>query len=83
MKKILLQLKWSMLLVATSLWGQKPTNTSIILKGKVVEQATGNAIAFASVYLKVGKNGMTTDENGFFALTVKSLPDTMLVSEVG
>ncbi|HAK79581.1 MAG TPA: hypothetical protein DCM71_22395, partial [Runella sp.] len=72
-----------MLLVTMSSWGQKPTYTSIILKGKVVEQATGNAVPFASVYLRAGKNGITTDENGGFALTVKSLPDTLLVSEVG
>lgn len=61
---------------------QAPTPIQTI-KGKVIQQGTANAVPFASVYLKTGKNGMTTDENGHFMLTVKSFPDTLLVSEVG
>lgn len=53
------------------------------IKGKVIQQGTGTAVAFASVFLKAGKNGISTDENGYFMLTVKSLPDTLLVSEIG
>jgi hypothetical protein len=53
------------------------------LKGRIIDQKTGEGVPFASVYLKAGKNGMTTDENGEFVLSLKILPDTLLVSEVG
>ncbi|GAB2798039.1 DUF5686 and carboxypeptidase-like regulatory domain-containing protein [Rhabdobacter roseus] len=59
------------------------TPPPFVLKGKVLDKVSGEGVPFASVYLKMGQNGMTTDENGAFTLTVKAFPDTLLVSEVG
>lgn len=53
------------------------------LKGRITDQKSGETVPIAGVYLKAGKNGMTPDDSCKFALSLKVLPDTPLVSAVG
>ena len=54
---------------------------SFTLKGKVIDK-TGATIPFANVYMKSTLTGASTDENGIFSFTVKTLPDSLVVSEL-
>ena len=57
---------------------------SNILRGKVVDQATGEALAFANVWVNKDMNlAMNTDFKGEFAIVIddyNALPDSFLVS---
>lgn len=50
---------------------------------RITVAGAGTPIPFVSGYLKRGKNGNTADEQGNLLLTLKLLPDTLLLSEVG
>ena len=52
------------------------------IKGKVID-TSGEALPFMNVVLKGTTNGTTTDDNGEFSITVKSLPATLVVSSIG
>ncbi|WP_298779243.1 TonB-dependent receptor [uncultured Polaribacter sp.] len=52
------------------------------IKGKVTD-TSGEVIPYMNVIQKGTSNGATTDDNGEFNLTVKSLPVTIVVSSIG
>ncbi len=52
------------------------------IKGKVTDKS-GEALPYMNVLEKGTANGTTTDDNGEFSLTVKSLPATLVVSSIG
>jgi len=52
-------------------------------KGRVVSAETNEPVGNASVTLRNGKTLVLTNTNGEFSLTIKSLPDTLLVTMVG
>ncbi len=52
------------------------------IKGKVTDPA-GEALPYMNVLEKGTTNGVTTDDNGEFSITVKSLPATIVVSSIG
>ena len=52
------------------------------VKGKVVDPS-GEALPYINVLVKGTANGTTTDDNGEFKLTAKSLPATLIVSSIG
>jgi hypothetical protein len=71
MKNIIILL---LLLVSTNLKAQN------LITGKVIDSKTKEPVIAASV--QSGKIGTTTDLNGHFQLTVKSLNDTLIVSYI-
>jgi iron complex outermembrane receptor protein len=52
------------------------------IKGKVTD-ASGIALPFMNVVVKGTSDGTTTDNNGEFSISVKSLPTTIVVSAMG
>ena len=52
------------------------------IKGKVTD-ASGEAIPYMNVVQKGTTNGTTTDDDGNFSITVKSLPTKLEVSSIG
>ncbi|RQP17269.1 MAG: SusC/RagA family TonB-linked outer membrane protein, partial [Parapedobacter sp.] len=52
-------------------------------KGRVVSAETDEPVGNASVTLRNGKTLVLTNTDGEFSLTIKSLPDTLLVTMVG
>jgi Outer membrane receptor for ferrienterochelin and colicins len=52
------------------------------IKGKVTS-TSGEALPYMNVVQKGTTNGTTTDDNGEFSITVKSLPTTLVVSSMG
>lgn len=61
---------------------------SLIIKGKVIDKQTNEALAFASVILKNHKDTTITDIDGNFKLVVKNIPkitypDTLEVKYIG
>jgi iron complex outermembrane receptor protein len=52
------------------------------IKGKVVD-ASGEALPYMNVVVKGTTNGTTTDNNGEFSVTVKSLPVKLVISSMG
>ena len=54
-----------------------------VIKGKVVDAATGNPIAKASVYLKGLSKGTTSNTQGEFALYTDETSTPLLVSSLG
>jgi iron complex outermembrane receptor protein len=52
------------------------------IKGKVTD-ASGEALPYINVLVKGTANGTTSDDNGEFNLTVKSLPATVVISSIG
>jgi hypothetical protein len=59
-------------------------NNKHIIKGRVTD-TTGNPIAFASVWIKTTKQGVTTDEQGNFSISTyaASYPVTLIISYIG
>ena len=56
----------------------------IVVSGKVVDGHTQEPIGFASVYMSVSRNGITTDSAGNFSIHLDpSSKDTLIVSFVG
>jgi len=55
----------------------------IEIKGKVLEESAKTPVIGAVVKLKGQKGGATSDANGNFAVKVKALPVTLIVSSVG
>lgn len=56
----------------------------IVVSGKVVDGHTQEPIGFASVYMSVSQNGMTTDSAGNFSIHLDpSSKDSIVVSYVG
>jgi len=59
-------------------------DNSILIQGKIMaENNTNEALPGASVKDAKGKNGTIADANGKFSLKVKSLPITLLISNIG
>ena len=52
------------------------------IKGKI-KDASGEALPYINILVKGTANGTTTDDNGEFNITVKSLPATLVVSSIG
>ena len=52
------------------------------IKGKI-KDASGEALPYINVLVKGTANGTTSDDNGEFNITVKSLPATLIVSSIG
>ena len=52
------------------------------IKGKVTD-ASGEALPYMNVLVKGTSNGTTSDDNGEFSITVKSLPATIVASSIG
>ena len=52
------------------------------IKGKVTD-STGEGLPYMNVIEKGTSNGVTTDDNGEFSISVKSLPTTLVVSSMG
>ena len=52
------------------------------IKGKVTD-ASGQSLPYMNVVQKGTTNGTTTDDNGEFTITVKSLPTKLVVSSMG
>ena len=55
---------------------------TIIVKGKVADQATGNPLSDASIQIKGSKAGTTTDADGNYSINV-SRKATLIFSSVG
>jgi TonB-linked SusC/RagA family outer membrane protein len=55
----------------------------IEIKGKVLEESTKATVIGAVIKVKGLKAGTTSDANGNFAVNVKTLPVTLIVSSVG
>lgn len=53
------------------------------IKGHVYEKETGTPMQYVSVYVKNTTIGTTTDEEGFFRLSVKSMPCEIVASFLG
>ncbi len=62
---------------AHGLWAQ-----STEVKGKLVDEATGNAAAFVTVLLKNSSTGTNSDINGNFSLKVNASKQTLVFSSV-
>ena len=80
--------QYSLLLIgwlSFSVVGMAQTSSPIsyALTIHLTDTGSGMPIPFVSGYLKQGRNGNTSDEQGNLLLTVKQLPDTLLLSEVG
>ncbi|MEN9611812.1 MAG: hypothetical protein RLZZ628_2626 [Bacteroidota bacterium] len=58
-------------------------NAQTEIKGKVLDANTGESLPFAVVKVKGTTNGVSTDYDGTFTLTVPSLPVILEVSLVG
>ena len=56
--------------------------TAQMVKGKVVN-ADGEGMPYINVLEKGTANGVSTDENGSFSITVKSMPSTLVFSSLG
>ena len=63
--------------VAPHLYGQE------VLKGKVINKATGEPIPFAAVSLIQSKANVTTDFDGRFNLPHNGVKDTLVVQSMG
>ena len=50
------------------------------IKGRVKDSTTKEVLAFATVQLQIEKNGIYTDENGYFEISSKHRIDTLIVS---
>lgn len=64
-------------LFSTSLWAQ------YTIKGKVSDAETGDPIAFANVILKGTTIGTTSDFEGNYLVSTRSLSDSLVVSYLG
>ena len=77
MKKIIIALFF----IVTSLVSHSQIRT---VSGEIIDELTKEPIGFASVSLKVSKNGKTADSSGHFQLNANfSHSDTLIVSYVG
>ena len=56
------------------------SGTVITIKGKVVDNSTGDAVPNASVRIKNSAAGITTDATGSFRLTISALPVILLIT---
>lgn len=56
---------------------------AVTLTGKVTSTGTGENVGSATVKVKDGPQGTTTDANGAFRISVPSLPVTLVISSVG
>jgi hypothetical protein len=63
--------------------GKASAQTQFTVTGLVTDAKTGEPVPFASVALVGRRVGTLSDENGRFALTTKSLTDSLAVSSLG
>ena len=57
---------------------------NFIIKGKVIDSETGEAVPFANVYPKSDtKLGTNTDFDGYYTIKIPSLEDSIVVSYIG
>jgi hypothetical protein len=69
------------ILICADSFSQKPANT--IIKGTVVEAATGNPVPFASVFLKGTTVGTITNESGKYRIETNNPATILVVSFIG
>jgi len=55
----------------------------IELKGKILEESSKQSVIGATIRVKGQKTGTTSDVDGNFAVKVKALPATLIISSVG
>jgi len=81
MLKYLQQAVWcaALLFIASSAFAQAPA----LLKGKVIDNKTQEALPGASVRVKGGHSGTQSDVRGSFELSLTQLPQTIIVTFVG
>ncbi len=65
------------ILFSDSLWAQ------YLIRGKVTDAETGDPIAFANVILQGTSTGITTDFEGNYSISSKTLADSIVVSYLG
>lgn len=56
---------------------------SLILKGRIVDEVTGDPLAYASVYFNATTNGVSSDENGSFEISVNPNFTELVISFLG
>ena len=60
-----------------------PVNAALPIKGKVVDKETGKPVVGASVVLRGGGKGVSTDDEGLFTLTLPANKGVLIISSVG
>jgi len=53
------------------------------IRGRIVDQQTGKPVAGVSVTIKGKKGGTTTNDDGYFTLTLPSDKATLVISSIG
>ncbi|MGO4288786.1 SusC/RagA family TonB-linked outer membrane protein [Chitinophaga sp. RAB17] len=69
----------ALLFIGSHAFAQAP----VLLKGKVIDSKTQEALPGASVRVKNGKSGTQTDATGTYQLSLTTLPGTIIVTFVG
>ena len=68
-------------LFVTVLVSQQTYAQTYIIKGKVIDSETGEAIPFGNVYPKSNpQKGTTTDFDGYYTLKLDQISDSIVVS---
>ncbi len=70
-------------LLLTCLLAMPAAAQRIVLRGQVVEAATGEAVPFASVFIPHTSTGTTADADGKFQMAVSGAPDSVAASALG
>ena len=71
-------------LFVTVLVSQQTYAQTYIIKGKVIDSETGEAIPFGNVYPKSNpQKGTTTDFDGYYTLKLDQISDSIVVSYIG
>ncbi|MBC7873876.1 MAG: carboxypeptidase-like regulatory domain-containing protein, partial [Ferruginibacter sp.] len=76
------RLPLTLLLLCSLVAAFSQPNPAVTISGKLTDRNSGEAISGASVKLKKGSGGTTTDLNGSFQLPVSSLPAILVISHV-
>ena len=79
MKKSLITFSILILLIPWQLSGQKP----LILLGHIINIKNQEPVSYATIELSDKKNGVVSDERGYFTLQVPSDTSTIIISCVG
>ena len=70
-------------LLLVCLWALPAVAQQIVLRGQVVEAATGEPVPFASVFVPHTSTGATADMEGKFKIAVTGAPDSVAASALG
>ncbi len=69
----------SLFLVPISLCAQN----SFILKGRITDQETGQALAKVNIYINETVKGTTSNDSGYYEIKIDHLPALLVISSVG